>query len=116
YEMIVPMSGPGTPVPNYSFPNQIKPGPDNIISFNEKTGEFIWDAPQVAGEYNIAFYIKEYRNGELITKTIRDMQILVENCNNHPPEFQLPRRMCVIAGETVEIPITFTDPDIPTQQ
>lgn len=115
YELTIPMMAPGTIVPNYSLPNQIRPGADNVISFNEITGEFIWDSPQVAGEYNIAFYIKEYRDGKLITKTMRDMQILVEKCDNRPPEFQLPEEICVFAGEVIEIPITVTDPDIPNQ-
>lgn len=116
YELTTPRQAPGEVVPNYSLPNRILPGADNIISFDEETGIFEWDAPKLEGEYNIAFYVKEYRDGNLITQTIRDMQILVEKCDNRPPEFELPEELCVIAGERIEIPIIVTDPDIPEQK
>ena len=111
YELIVPLAGPDMEVPNYKFPNEISPGPENLIDLNEVTGDFIWNAPQRVGEYNIAIKIFEYREGVLINTTIRDMQIFVQDCNNQPPEIETSADLCVIAGDTVRIPVLVTDPN-----
>ena len=111
YELIIPFQDSGMLVPNYSFPNQIAPGPNNQISLNEVTGDFVWDAPQVAGEYNIAFRIYEYRNGQLINTMIRDMQILVFFCKNEPPVIESPKEFCVVAGEVLRFEVQISDPN-----
>jgi len=112
YHLIVPLQDRGTPVPNYSFPQQINPGPDNLHDLNEITGDFVWQAPQRAGEYNIAMIIVEYRNGVALDTTIRDMQILIRDCDNLPPVIETDSEdiICVIAGETVDIGLTVTAP------
>lgn len=111
YHLIVPLQGLGTPVPNYSFPNEIGPGPNNTLKMDEHTGEILWQAPQVAGEYNLAFIVVSWRNGAPIDTTIRDMQIFVHNCQNRPPEVTSVDKICVVAGQTVEFPVSATDPD-----
>lgn len=112
FQLVIPFQGPGTPVPNYSWPNQIGPGPDNNYQLNEITGVFTWDAPQIEGEYNIAMYIISWRDGEPIDTVLRDMQILIETCDdNRPPVVQAPDFICVVAGEVVEFTVTATDPD-----
>ena len=111
YELVIPLQGIDTIVPNYQFPNQIVPGPNNIVSFDEQTGDFIWESPQLAGEYNIAIKIKEYRNGTLINTIIRDMQILVRVCENDPPEIITQESYCIIAGDQLKIPIEVSDPN-----
>lgn len=117
YELIVPFQDRNLPVPNYLFPNQINPGQNNMISLNPVSGDFRWMAPQVPGEYNIAILIKEYRQGQLINTIIRDMQILIRECDNRPPEVQTIEEICVVAGETVEFDVIATDPDRnPTQK
>ena len=121
YELIVPLrgideeTGQAIEVPNYLFPNEINPGPNNNHRIDQRTGEFIWIAPQRPGEYNIAFNIIEYRQGIPIDTTIRDMQILIEDCENQPPEIEVIREICVIAGETLELDVVVTDPDRPEQ-
>lgn len=110
YELIVPLQSINTTVPNYSFPNQISPGPPNNISLNPRTGDFVWNSPQRAGEYNIAMYIIEYRDGRAIDTLIRDMQILVEDCENLPPEIETIEEICVIAGERLEFDVRATAP------
>lgn len=112
YELILPLQGQDQPVPNYLFPNQISPGGNNNISFNTHTGEFRWESPQRAGEYNIAIVIREYRNGILISSTIRDMQILITNCNNRPPVVEAEEDHCIIAGNQLNIPLLVDDPDL----
>lgn len=79
------------------------------------TGEIEWDSPGRVGEYNIAFIVKEFRkiNGEffLLGFVTRDMQIIVEDCDNERPELIIPEDICVEAGETVDETIFGIDPD-----
>jgi hypothetical protein len=71
YELSVPLMDVGTPVPMYSFPNEIVAGPTNNISLNPVTGDFMWLFPKLQGEYNIAIKIHEWREGILISTTTR---------------------------------------------
>ncbi|MCB0645744.1 MAG: gliding motility-associated C-terminal domain-containing protein [Saprospiraceae bacterium] len=112
YEMTMPLENFDKVVPNYLFPDQILPGPGNQIYLNPVTGDFVWDSPPQAGEYNIAIKINEYRGGVLINTVIRDMQILVRPCQNEPPVIEAPDRICVIAGEKISLPIYLSDPDV----
>lgn len=111
YELIVPFQTEGVPVPDYFYPDQIGPGLDNNLTLNSVTGNLVWESPQVAGEYNIAFRINEYREGFLINSIIRDMQIFVDICDNEPPVIDVIDEICVIAGTDINIPITITDPN-----
>lgn len=111
YKLIVPLRDVNVNVPNYQFPNQISPDPSNLIDLNEITGDFIWQTPQQAGEYNIAMQIIEYRNGTAIDTLIRDMQILIKDCENEPPIIETVAEICVVAGETIDFDVIVTDPD-----
>ena len=106
YELITPLQANGTPVPNYLFPDAIDPGPGNQISLDPITGVFRWDTPKRQGEYNIAFRVKEYRDGNLIGSVIRDMQILVIFVFDIPPTINynmLPST--VVKGEVIEFEV-----------
>ncbi len=111
YELIVPLQERDLQVPNYSFPNEIMPGANNNISLDPKTGNFIWESPQLQGEYNIAILIREFRNGREIGSVIRDLQILILECDNRPPMIEAPEEICVVAGEIISLNIVGTDPD-----
>lgn len=111
YELIVPLQDEGTEVPRYQFPNLVEPGDDNNISFNPITGDFIWNTPQKAGEYNIAMRIYEHRNGKVINSFIRDLQIEIRDCDNQPPQVQAENEVCVVAGDTVRVKVRVTDAD-----
>lgn len=100
------------PVSGYTPPNLIAPGPNNQISINQRTGELRWDAPQRVGIYNIAILIREYRAGVLIGTVIRDLQIIVSATQNKPPRITVPLQLCVIAGDTITIPIVADDPNV----
>ena len=106
YHLIVPFQGVDMEVINYSFPNQ----PPNFLDLDEETGELFWAFPHEACEFNIAMIIVEYRNGMAIDTMIRDMQILITECENLPPEIDVIEEICVIAGETVEISAVATAP------
>ena len=116
YKLIVPKRDLGTDVPLYSFPDRVNFGADNTFNFSETTGQFIWDAPQQEGEYNIAMYIIEHRNGIPLDTMIRDMQILVKTCDNLPPIIETEDLLCVVAGDIIEFDMFATDPDQPLQQ
>lgn len=116
YEWSVPKQSEDVPVPRYQDPDQISPGANNQISLDPVTGTIIWDAPQQAGEYNIAFVIKEYRNGVLLNTITRDMQIIIEpDCDNRPPTLTFADSYCVTARDSLVVPITADDPDMPQQ-
>lgn len=115
YEAISPQRDIGVDVPQYDFPNMVGQGAENNYSVDPITGDIVWDAPQVAGEYNIAIYIIEFRGGAPLDTMIRDMQILIRDCENMPPEIESIEEICVIAGEVVSFDVIATDPDIPAQ-
>jgi gliding motility-associated-like protein len=98
YELVTPRGVNGAPVPLYSLPNEIIPGPENTISLNQKTGDFIWESPKKGGEYNIAIKITEYRDNIKVGSILRDMQITVGICSNTPPSIFSFEDSCVIAG------------------
>lgn len=85
------------------------------FSINPTSGTLIWDAPGAAGEYNIAFMIKEWRKiaGTWVQlgSVTRDMQIIIEDCNNKRPELQVPPDICVDAGTVIRQDIFGVDPD-----
>ncbi|MEZ5038387.1 MAG: hypothetical protein R2828_00780 [Saprospiraceae bacterium] len=114
YELITPLQAPGEEVPNYVMPNMISPGSNNQLSLNPETGKLVWDAPQKAGEYNIAIAIKSYRNGVELGRVIRDMQILIEEADTVLPDLSLnpsyneSEIICVSAGDTIRIDILGT--------
>lgn len=109
YELATPLQSVNLPVPNYKLPDEIAPGPNNNLRINNKTGEIIWDAPVLQGEYNIAIRILEYRKGQLINIVLRDMQILVRSCLNDPPIVDTKEELCVIAGDKIELDIIVDD-------
>lgn len=111
YRLVVPYQLPGETVPNYSYPNQISPGPNNIFSLNEISGDLTWFTPQTPGVYNIAIAVISWRNKIPIDTTIRDMQIRVDQCNNNPPVVTAPDKFCVVAGNTVAFEVSADDPD-----
>ncbi|GJM33818.1 MAG: hypothetical protein DHS20C18_28190 [Saprospiraceae bacterium] len=118
YELIVPLQGPGMEVPSYEFPNEVPfENPENQFTINPNSGEIIWRSPQSPGEYNVAFVVKEWRNGLLMSTTIRDMQITVTTCENLPPVVTTEiDEICVIAGELIEFDVVATAPEIEENQ
>lgn len=112
FEFIVPLQSINTPVPNFSYPNQILPGASNQLSINRKNGDIIWNSPKKEGEYNLAFIIISWRDGTPIDTTVRDMQIKVEKCDNDPPVVNVADNLCLIAKNQLSLPVSATDPNI----
>ncbi|WP_018474520.1 T9SS C-terminal target domain-containing protein [Echinicola pacifica] len=122
FKDVVPLQDFKTPVSNYRSPassefsfNREDGSPNPFITMDPLTGDLVWDAPGIAGQYNVAFHIEEWRkvNGEYmkIGYVVRDMQIIIENSDNQRPELILPPDLCVIAGTDISEIIQGFDPD-----
>jgi hypothetical protein len=104
----------GVTIPGYSFPS---PGASGVFKIDSLTGTVIWCNPQQPGEYNIAFIIREWRKmcgggtPTLVGYVIRDMQIIVNNSPNNPPQFGAVTSTCVAAGSVLSSVINTSDPD-----
>lgn len=122
YQLTVPkFTRDGSNVPenviDYANPN-VKPtgvteannGP-STFKINAITGDLIWDAPAAKGQYNVAFEIREWRKGNLLSITVRDMQIIVGETNNKRPKLTIVDEICVQAGEELVAPISAADID-----
>ena len=66
-------------VVNYNFPNEITR--EGSFRINNKTGELSWDLPRRVGRYAIGLIVEEWRNGQKISETLRDMNIEIEDIN-----------------------------------
>ena len=129
FEMVIPKMDQGINVVGYEDPddnifypstygqgNETADGPPSI-TIDAASGELKWDAPSFEriGEYNVAFVVKEFRlvagQWRQIGYVTRDMQIIVEDCENERPELEIPEDICVEAGELIQETIIATDPD-----
>lgn len=126
YEFVVPKRAKDSNVSGYLDPNHqsfyLNFGTGNeagtgspTFTINPVTGTITWDAPGKVGEYNIAFKIIEWReiNGTWVQQgyVIRDMQIIVDDCDNQRPELEVPPDLCVVAGDSIMFDVFGTDPD-----
>ena len=104
---LVPCRGfNGEIIPDYFPPEEVSPS-DDTFSIDPVYGDVIWDAPEIAGIYNVAIRIQEWRDvgGTLILvgEVVRDMQITVEVCTNQPPELEPIADTCVVAGSFLSL-------------
>jgi hypothetical protein len=126
YELVIPFREKETQVINYQDPSAAKfytnystgneEGTDRpTFVINPTDGTLTWDAPGMSGEYNIAFIIKEWRNigGRWFNTGFvrRDMQIIVDDCDNERPDLIVPEDVCVEAGTVLDATIFGIDPD-----
>ncbi|MEN7550879.1 gliding motility-associated C-terminal domain-containing protein [Rapidithrix thailandica] len=119
YRITVSKQGAGQDVQSYTFPNnpnwsseQEDGSTPPLFSIDPVNGDLVWNSPGVPGEYNVAFFVDEWRNGILIGSVNRDMQIIVEDCENNRPEVIVPMDTCIIAGEILTDTIIGRDPDL----
>lgn len=96
------------PIGGYSYPT-----PNYFI--DPFTGTITWNTPTMAGEYNIAFIVREWRkvNGVYVNVgwVTRDMQITVVPCANRPPVVSPLQDTCVVAGTILTFNVQASDPD-----
>ena len=124
YKLVTPQEGRGQDVSTYLKLNdpaistaREDGGTPALFEVDPVTGDFVWDAPKKAGEYNAALIVEEWRFSKLTKKwellgfVTRDMQILVEDCKNKRPELEIPPDTCVEAGTKLEALVVGRDPD-----
>lgn len=122
YSLDIPKQAFQRPVNNYRSPatselsfNREDGSPNPFLTVDPITGDLVWDAPGLAGQYNVAFRIIEWRRiagvWQIIGYVVRDMQIIIENSNNNRPVLILPDDLCVVAGTKIEEIIQGSDPD-----
>ena len=127
YELSIPANSPTT-FSNYTPPNNSRfysnfnignedeNGPP-LFTIDPVSGLLTWDAPGRIGEYNIAFKIIEWRKDSTtsqyrkLSTTTRDMQIVVEECQNIRPSLTIPADICVEAGTSIDELIRGMDQD-----
>ncbi|NOZ36061.1 MAG: gliding motility-associated C-terminal domain-containing protein [Chlorobi bacterium] len=106
YKITECLGNDGLPIPGYTYP-----AANNTLYVDPVTGDFVWDSPMQVGEYNVAMIIEEWRNGIKIGNIERDMQIEVQETDNHPPIIADLPDYCVTAGDTLDFDVTANDPD-----
>ena len=94
-----------------SFGGTTEGGGTPFFRIDSLTGTLTWDAPAIAGKYNVAFEIEEWRDGSKIGSIIRDMQIIVLGCRNRRPRLILPKDTCIEANSSLTATIQANDPD-----
>jgi len=102
----------GQAIAGFVQPNEVASTPSSF-TIDSHTGDLVWNVPQDIGLYNCAFQVEEWRNGVLISITVRDMQIEVKDADNSPPKIKVPEDICVEAGTLIDQIITATDTPSP---
>lgn len=105
----------GVPIPGYFYPSTGS-GPGATFNIHPNNGTLTWCRPQQQGEFNAAFYVKEWRkdidgNWQLVGFVMRDMQIIVGICFNDPPVIASFVDTCVVAGAFINKTFKATDPN-----
>jgi gliding motility-associated-like protein len=106
YELVACRGENGNFIQGFTYP-----AASQSFSIDPVTGTISWINPLIQGEYNVAFLIKEYRNGFLIGTITRDMQITIGSCNNTPPVIQQLSDTCVTVGDNLSFVVKATDID-----
>ncbi len=90
FELVTPLSYLGndavplTFIPPFSAKEPISTQPVNPFHLDPASGQLSF-TPNLMQQGVIAIKVKEYRNGIYIGSTMRDMQIIVLDCENQPP-------------------------------
>jgi gliding motility-associated-like protein len=109
---LVPCTGvDGLPLDGWEPADEYTNSNADSFEINSTTGDITWDTPLIAGEYNVAIKISEFRNGDLVGFVVRDMQITVSVCPNEPPNIQpLADTYCIDVNEIFTLSVQATDP------
>lgn len=95
--------------PGYSYTSPF--GAGGLCSINSQTGLLTISSPN-QGLYVLAIEVEEYRNGTLLSRTRRDMQVVVAACSyNTAPQLTSPvvLNYQIDEGDSICFPLTFTD-------
>ena len=88
-----------------------QPDYSDTLYVDPYTGDFVWQTPTRIGKYNVAIRVEEWRRGVKIGFVLQDMQIEVQETDNHQPHIQDIPDVCVEAGDTILFQVIATDQD-----
>lgn len=109
FEEMIPLQDKGMNVPLYAYPDQYCIS-SNIYNVDPNNGQVSWFKPCTPGIFNVAVKVKEYRCGQLLSITMRDMQIIVNSFSNYIPVLNSNVHDTVIQpGETVQFSFSAAD-------
>lgn len=112
YSLVSCLGENGDPLLEWTFPSFATTNdPTDIFAINPQTGDLTWTVPPMAGEFNVAILIEEFRNGVFVGSVLRDMQIDIIMCSNQPPVIAPIDNYCVMAGESIQFNVQASDPD-----
>lgn len=112
YELVVCRGQQCAPISNYAFPDEVATS-FNTFEIDELTGTISWLNPQMpTGEYNIAFKVTEWRDGQEVGWVTRDMQVTVVPCSNQTPSISSLADTCVEINSLLQLSLTASDPDV----
>ena len=111
YSLVPCMGADALALAGWLLPDASTVNGSDVFSIDSQTGDVTWVVPPLAGEFNIAIKIEEFRDGLLVGYVIRDMQITVITCNNQPPVIAPLPDYCVEAGSTIQFDVNASDPN-----
>jgi gliding motility-associated-like protein len=106
YKLVTCKGQDGIEIAGYTLPQA-----SQSFDIDPFTGELRWDVPLMKGEYNVAIMVEEWRHGVKIGSVVRDMQILILNCDNDLPQIYCDDPYCIVAGEQLDFIISASDPN-----
>ena len=111
YSLVSCLGMDAEPLETWESPTEYTDDPTDVFTINSENGDITWNTPLVAGEYNVAFEVREYRNGVFVGSVERDMQITVVTCANIPPEITELPDYCIGADELLQFQLNYSDPN-----
>ena len=106
YKLVTCKGQDGIEIAGYTLPQA-----SQSFEIDPITGDLRWDVPLMKGEYNVAIMVEEWRHGVKIGSVVRDMQILILNCDNDLPQVYCDDPYCIVAGEQLGFIISASDPN-----
>ena len=106
YRLVTCKGQDGIEIAGYTLPQA-----SQSFDIDPFTGELRWENPVMQGEYNVAIMVEEWRHGVKIGSVVRDMQIIISNCDNDLPQIQCDDQYCIVAGEQLDFIISASDPN-----
>ena len=106
YKLVTCKGQDGLEIAGYTLPQA-----SHSFDIDPFTGELRWENPVIQGEYNVAIMVEEWRHGVKIGSVVRDMQIIISQCDNDLPNIYCDDQYCLIAGEQLDFIISASDPD-----
>ena len=98
----------GFPIPGFSLPEA-----STTFEINPENGDLLWDSPILQGQYCIAILVEEWRQGVMIGRVIRDMNINIDTANEDDiPVITTISDTIVFPGEVLSFDVSASAPNL----